>query len=110
MQSQTDGSAVEASLVMARIGNEISMLALAVEELQSAFSSPLTKAAAIDEAIMMRSQELDLVAQSLRSLATFLKAFEGRQIGHEPLDIEGAAESLSLASLGRRLAGCNSCS
>lgn len=110
IQRPIDGSAVAASLVMTRVGNEISTLALAVEELQSAFSSPLTRAAAVDEAIMLRSQELDLVAQSLRSLATFLKAFEGRQIGHESLDIEGAAKSLSLASLGRRLAGRSSSS
>jgi hypothetical protein len=110
VQFPIDESAVEASLVMARVGNEISTLALVVEELQSTLSSPLTRAAAIDETIILRCQELDLVAQSLRSLATFLKAFEGRQIGRESLDIEGAAKSLALAGLGQRLAGRNSSS
>ena len=95
----------DAVILVQRVGRELTGLSAAVEELQGALGAALAHAAAADPELMQQAQTLDLVAQSLQGLSHFLAAVGRLRIGHEPLDIEGVAATLTLASLGERLAG-----
>lgn len=103
--AEPDRGESDAALLVARVGGELASLSLAVDELQAALGPTLEAAAARDPGILQQAQQLDLVAQSLQGLSVFLAAMGRRRIGREPLDIEGAAATLLLASLGARLAG-----
>lgn len=103
--SDIDRGEADAVILVERVGRELTGLSAAVEELQSALGPALAQAAADDPALMQQAQRLDLVAQSLQGLSHFLAAVGRLRIGHEPLDIEGVAATLTLASLGERLAG-----
>ena len=101
----SDRGEADAALLVERVGCELTGLSSAVEELQAALGPALEAAAAHDPALMRQAQKLDLVAQSLQGLSIFLAAVGRLRIGREPLDIEGVAATLTLASLGERLAG-----
>ncbi len=103
--SNIDRGEADAVILVQRVGRELTGLSAAVEELQSALGPALAQAAADDPQLMQQAQTLDLVAQSLQGLSHFLAAVGRLRIGHEPLDIEGVAATLTLASLGERLAG-----
>ncbi len=100
-----DRGEADAVLVVQRVGHELAGLSAAVEELQGALGPALASAAAGDPGMMRQAQGLDLVAQSLEGLSLFLAAVGRLRVGREPLDIEGVASTLKLASLGDRLAG-----
>lgn len=100
-----DRGEADAVLVVQRVGHELAGLSIAVEDLQSALGPALAAAAAGDPGVLRQAQELDLVAQSLEGLSLFLAAVGRLRVGREPLDIEGVAATLKLASLGDRLAG-----
>ena len=95
----------EAALLVERVGRELTGLSLAVDELQASLGPALASAAASDASLMQQAQKLDLVAQSLQGLSAFLAAVGRLRIGREPLDLDGVAATLTLASLGARLAG-----
>jgi hypothetical protein len=103
--SDIDRGEADAVILVQRVGHELTGLSAAVEELQSALGPALASAAAADPDLMQQAQTLDLVAQSLQGLSIFLAAVGRLRIGREPLDIEGVAATLTLASLGERLAG-----
>ncbi|MGI3901826.1 MAG: hypothetical protein ACRYGP_11340 [Janthinobacterium lividum] len=103
--SDIDRGEADAVILVQRVGRELTGLSAAVEELQGALGPALAQAAADDPQLMQQAQTLDLVAQSLQGLSHFLAAVGRLRIGHEPLDIEGVAATLTLASLGERLAG-----
>ncbi len=100
-----DRGEADAALLVERVGRELTGLSLAVDELQVALGPALASAAAHDDSLMQQAQKLDLVAQSLQGLSVFLAAVGRLRIGREPLDLDGVAATLTLASLGARLAG-----
>jgi hypothetical protein len=104
-RSVVDRSEADAAILVQRVGRELTGLSIAVDELQAALGPALAEAAGTDPTLMQQAQTLDLVAQSLQGLSTFLAAVGRLRIGREPLDIEGVAATLKLASLGERLAG-----
>ncbi len=100
-----DRGEADAALLVERVGRELDGLSLAVDELQVTLGPALAGAAEFDPDLMQQAQKLDLVAQSLQGLSHFLAAVGRLRIGREPLDLDGVAATLKLASLGARLAG-----
>ena len=100
-----DRGEADAALLVERVGRELTGLSVAVDELQASLGEALAGAAANDPGVMQQAQKLDLVAQSLQGLSVFLAAVGRLRIGREPLDLDGVAATLTLASLGARLAG-----
>ena len=91
--------------LLGHVGTELAVLTRTLGEMQNGLSPLLMDAAVRHPETYCYAQQLDLVWQTLQSLAQVMTHIAGQKVGHHVIDVDAAVAGLPLADVAQRLRG-----